>query len=151
MIGTDKLESLADGTPEQWANESHQLAQAAWVPDGTDLNGRYYEKQIKVVDRQLALAGLRLAKLLNDSIGKMTPKDFASGGSVAEQSSDDSGQSQTVKSSDVKIWVNTKSGVYHCPDTRWYGNTKQGEYMSESEAVRNGYHPAGGKSCESSQ
>jgi nuclease S1 len=70
LIGANKLEALADGTPQQWANESHQLAQAAWVPDGTDLNKLYYEKQIKVVDRQLALAGLRLAKLLNESIGK---------------------------------------------------------------------------------
>jgi len=77
LIGTDKLTALADGTPEQWANESLKLAEAAWVSDGTDLNERYYDKQIKVVDRQMALAGLRLAKLLNDSIGKMTPRDFA--------------------------------------------------------------------------
>jgi len=77
LIGMDKLEALAGGTPEQWANDSLTLAQAAWVTDGTDLNEGYYDKQIKVVERQLALAGLRLAKLLNDSIGKMTPKDFA--------------------------------------------------------------------------
>ncbi len=77
LIDTEKLEALAGGTPEQWADESLKLAQAAWVSDGTDLNEGYYEKQIKVVDKQLALAGLRLAKLLNESIGKMTPKDFA--------------------------------------------------------------------------
>lgn len=35
-----------------------------------------YQKQIKVVDRQMALAGLRLAKLLNETIGRMTPGDF---------------------------------------------------------------------------
>lgn len=28
---------------------------------------------------------------------------------------------------DVKVWVNTASGVYHCPGTRWYGSTKRGE------------------------
>jgi hypothetical protein len=65
------------GTPEQWANESLKFAEAAWVPHGTDLNERFYEEEIKIVDRQMALAGLRLAKLPNDSIGKMTPRDFA--------------------------------------------------------------------------
>ena len=145
LIGTDRLEALAGGTPEQWANESHQLAQAAWVPDGTDLDAQYYEKQIKAVDRQLALAGLRLAKLLNDSIGKMTPRDFAASATAADNSatSGRNGEIQNATGPGVKVWVNTKSGAYHCPDTRWYGNTKQGEYMSESEAVKNGYHPAG--------
>jgi len=118
----------------------------AWVPDGTDLGQRYYDKQIKVVDRQLALAGLRLAKLLNDSIGKMTPRDFA-----ASPTSERGGETHNDNGSGVKVWVNTKSGAFHCPDSRWYGKTKQGEYMNESEAVKNGYHAAGGKSCESSQ
>jgi hypothetical protein len=26
----------------------------------------------------------------------------------------------------VTVWVNTRSGVYHYPGTRWYGNTKSG-------------------------
>jgi hypothetical protein len=64
------------GTPEQWANESNRLAKAAWVRDGTDLDQWYYQREIKVADRQMALAGLRLAKLLNETIGKMTPRDF---------------------------------------------------------------------------
>ncbi len=49
---------------------------------------------------------------------------------------------------DVKVWVNTKSGVYHCPGTRWYGKTKQGEYMKQSEAQQKRYRPANGKACE---
>lgn len=78
-----RLEQLAvaerltgEGNPEQWANEALPLAQAAWVTDGANLDDKYYEREIKVVDKQMALAGLRLARLLNDSIGKMTPKDF---------------------------------------------------------------------------
>ncbi len=39
-------------------------------------------------------------------------------------------QTQPAGNPDVKVWVNTRSGVYHCPGTRWYGNTKQGEYMT---------------------
>ena len=48
---------------------------------------------------------------------------------------------------DVKVWVNTNSGVYHCPGTRWYGNTKHGEYMTQREAQKKGYRPAYGKVC----
>lgn len=49
----------------------------------------------------------------------------------------------------VKVWVNTKSGVYHCPGTRWYGSTKQGEYMPECDALKDGFRPAYGKTCGS--
>jgi hypothetical protein len=76
LIKSEKLGSADGGTPGQWANESLRLAKAAWVQDGTDLDEQYYQKEIKVVDRQMALAGLRLAKMLNDGIGKMTPRDF---------------------------------------------------------------------------
>jgi hypothetical protein len=50
-------------------------------------------------------------------------------------------------SSEVKVWVNTRSGVYHCPATQYYGNTKSGEFMSESEARAAGNRPAYGRSC----
>ena len=48
---------------------------------------------------------------------------------------------------DVTVWVNTNSGVYHCPNTRWYGNTKSGAYMTQSEAQAKGYRPAYGGMC----
>jgi hypothetical protein len=47
----------------------------------------------------------------------------------------------------AKVWVNTKSGVYHCPGTRWYGNTKEGKYMTQKEAQAAGYRPAYGAVC----
>lgn len=47
----------------------------------------------------------------------------------------------------VTVWVNTKSGVYHCPNTRWYGNTKNGQYMTQKEAQSKGYRPAHGTLC----
>ena len=46
-----------------------------------------------------------------------------------------------------RVWVNTKSGVYHCPGSRYYGNTKSGRYMSQSEARDAGYRPAYGAAC----
>ena len=47
----------------------------------------------------------------------------------------------------VMVWVNTSSGVYHCPNTRWYGNTKNGKYMTQQEAQAKGYRPAYGSVC----
>jgi hypothetical protein len=40
------------------------------------------------------------------------------------------------------VWVNTDSGVYHKEGSRYYGKTKTGKYMSESDAVKAGYRPA---------
>ena len=54
-----------------------------------------------------------------------------------------------AEKSEVKVWVNTKSSVYHCPGTRWYGGTKQGKYMGECDARKAGYRPAYNKPCGS--
>ena len=56
--------------------------------------------------------------------------------------------SATQGNPEVKVWVNTKSGVYHCPGTHWYGTTKSGEYMKQSEAQQKGFRPAYYRSCK---
>jgi hypothetical protein len=48
-----------------------------------------------------------------------------------------------------KVWVNSATKVYHCQGDRYYGTTKAGEYMSESDAVAKGNRAAKGKSCGS--
>lgn len=37
------------------------------------------------------------------------------------------------------VWVGAESEVYHKPGSRWYGKTKQGQWMTEAEAKRAGY------------
>ena len=46
-----------------------------------------------------------------------------------------------------KVWVNSESKVYHCEGDRYYGRTKQGEYLSEADAVAKGARPAHGDTC----
>lgn len=54
---------------------------------------------------------------------------------------------QSAGSPNVRVWVNTNSGVYHCPGTRWYGKTKSGQFMTQREAQSKGYRPAYGAVC----
>ncbi|MGA2253600.1 MAG: helix-hairpin-helix domain-containing protein [Thermoguttaceae bacterium] len=37
------------------------------------------------------------------------------------------------------VWVNTNSKIYHVEGDRWYGKTKEGEWMTEDDAVKAGY------------
>ena len=45
------------------------------------------------------------------------------------------------------VWVNTESGVYHCPNSADWGATRRGRYLTESDASASGHKPAAGKTC----
>jgi hypothetical protein len=64
-IGENHWERMAGGTPSQWANVSHHYAVDAFAPNGAVLGKDYYDAEVKVVDAELALGGLRLAHVLN--------------------------------------------------------------------------------------
>jgi hypothetical protein len=64
-ISREDLSSKPVGTPESWANESLHLAQQAWLPEGARVDELYFRRNTPIVETRLALAGLRLAKLLN--------------------------------------------------------------------------------------
>jgi hypothetical protein len=40
------------------------------------------------------------------------------------------------------VWVNLDTGVYHYSNSRYYGKTKSGKYLSEADAMKAGYHAA---------
>lgn len=45
------------------------------------------------------------------------------------------------------VWLNTSSNVYHCYGTKYYGTTKTGKYVTETDAKAAGAHPDHGKTC----
>lgn len=47
-----------------------------------------------------------------------------------------------------QVWVNTKSKIYHCEGSKFYGKTKQGEYMTEADAQAKGFAPNRKKTCK---
>ena len=70
LILNGNLARKADASPEDWANESFRLAKQVWLNDGSGVDEAYYRANIPVVDERLALAGLRLAKVLNRALTK---------------------------------------------------------------------------------
>jgi hypothetical protein len=64
------LQNRATGTPADWANESFKLAHQVWLNDGESVDEYYYRQNVGKLDERLALAGLRLAKLLNRALGE---------------------------------------------------------------------------------
>ena len=51
------------------ANESFRVAKPVWVKVGGSVEETYYRRNIEIVDERLALAGLRLARMLNQTLG----------------------------------------------------------------------------------
>jgi len=68
-IKDNNWERMAGGEPTTWANISHRYAVDALAPNGAFLTREYVAEEAKVVDAQLALGGLRLARVLNRILG----------------------------------------------------------------------------------
>ena len=79
-----------------------------------------------------------ISKSFNFNANNLTFRTVEDGSRLAAPSA-----SESPLNSD-QVWVNTTSGKYWKPGSRYYGKTKHGEYMSEKEAVQKGYLPANG-------
>ena len=69
LLKDGALQRADGGSPADWANSSHALGQQVWdrVPASRVLDDTYYQEVLPIVDRQLALGGLRLARFLNEA------------------------------------------------------------------------------------
>jgi hypothetical protein len=65
------IHALEDGNPVDWALHAHAAAvNAAYIlPEDLRLGKDYYQRATPVVDEQLALAGIRLARVLDEALG----------------------------------------------------------------------------------
>ena len=65
LIIDKRMGAQPAGTPAQWAEQSWRLAREALVRSGANIEEGYYRRHISVIDERIALAGVRLAALLN--------------------------------------------------------------------------------------
>ncbi|HZD93594.1 MAG TPA: S1/P1 nuclease [Candidatus Sulfotelmatobacter sp.] len=71
LIDSDNLAQRVTGTPEDWANESHVEARQIIDAKVAAVDEQYYSSHIDLVNKKLALAGVRLASVLNNTLGKI--------------------------------------------------------------------------------
>ena len=69
-LKTSEAQGDADGgSLIDWATQTHTAAQIVWnqLPDDHVLDDNYYQSIQPILDKQLSLAGIRLARFLNDA------------------------------------------------------------------------------------
>ena len=68
LITRGGLATRPEGSPADWAMESHAVARRALLPRQGIVDDAYYRTFIAAIDERLALGGLRLAAMLNRSL-----------------------------------------------------------------------------------
>ena len=140
--GRDLASALADNAPSP---QPASPAAATTTPERpVEIPRPRHWRKWWVAGTATALLGLALVLVL----GWIYPRHAG----VVPPASPPTAQPQVPKVSsagnpDVKVWVNTDSGTYHCPGTRWYGKTREGQYLTQKQAQDKGYHPAGSRAC----
>jgi hypothetical protein len=68
-LKTSEAQDDADDSLIDWATQTHAAAQIVWkqLPDDHVLDDNYYKSIRPILDKQLGLAGIRLARFLNDA------------------------------------------------------------------------------------
>lgn len=66
-LGERDPATLAAGTTTDWVNESHKLAMT-WHTTKKPFNDDYVKEAVPVIEERMLLAGLRLAKLIEDAL-----------------------------------------------------------------------------------
>lgn len=157
ILGVDRVATLGFG-PEQQPTASARL-QAQSVKVWVNLSSRVYhcpgtryygttKRGEFMTERDAEKTGSRPAYGRRCGSEETASAPLSINNSAATfHSSSPTAKRVASGSADAKVWVNRKSHVYHCAGTRYYGTTKSGEFMTESEATAAGNRPAYGRSC----
>lgn len=81
-----------------------------------------------------SLGGLLGAFVLASLLGAAAPVDARTTPALFQ--SERAAQSHCP--TDVVVWLNLPSGVYHYKGERWYANTRSGAFVCEQEAIQAG-------------
>jgi competence protein ComEA len=73
----------------------------------------------------------------HESAGASSKMDSSS--KMEKESAPEAGKPAQPPPAKGMVWVNTATKVYHYEGDRWYGNTKEGKYMTEQDAIKAGY------------
>lgn len=73
VIRRNRLDQRPTGTSAEWAMESQRLGKAALLAQHGVVDDAYYRRALPVVDERLALAGVRLAAVLNRNLTVAPP------------------------------------------------------------------------------
>ncbi len=73
LIQVNDWQRMSGGSPGTWADVSHHYAVNAELPPNALVTHDYVTEESKIVDAQLALGGLRLARVLNRILGSDGP------------------------------------------------------------------------------
>jgi hypothetical protein len=72
-VGREQLLAKPVGTPADWAMESLTLSNALMLPQQGSVDEAYYGRNIGIIEARLALAGSRLAQVLNRALTARPP------------------------------------------------------------------------------
>jgi len=136
-IGEAYAQKIIDGRPYRSKND---VVRKGVLPSST-----YDKIKDQVTAHQASKAGSAEAP----APGTTATPPTSANPSPAEPANKSSKEVQTTSETTAQtppekgmVWVNLTSGVYHREGDRWYGKTKNGKFMSESDAQKAGYRAA---------
>ena len=121
----------------------HKKAEASPAPSASATASvspaeRHARKKAAASPTPTAAASASPANPLSKIGSLFKPKATASPATTTNTGSAETNATPAPGGGHGLVWVNTESHIYHKEGSRFYGKTKQGKYMSEGDAIKEG-------------